>query len=215
MRKISLIMALSLVLVFGLTLQASAFDVIDISGDSNYVITDKNLNSHNIKEDYNATALIPYPSHDGYAVIDLPGPIWFNKEIVFDADDAGDNNFQITWDITNTSPYTWSDYHIVFMNDIGQVISEPNTSSAEFKGVTIIGNSEVDFYYDPPGGGLIYTDDTLNITLGLDLTGLPEAGGTIRCRQIATTAVPLPASLPLLGSGLLGLGLLGWRKVRS
>jgi hypothetical protein len=31
-----------------------------------------------------------------------------------------------------------------------------------------------------------------------------------------TAVVPIPAALPLFGSGLLGLGLLGWRrKVRS
>jgi hypothetical protein len=138
----------------------------------------------------------------------LPGPIWFDKEIVFDSDDADDNNFQITWDITKTSPYTWSDYHFIFLNDVGQVISEPNTSSADFKGKTIIGNSEVDFFYDPPGGKLIVPNtpgqDTLQVTLGLDLTGLPDGGATLIVRQVATV-VPIPPSAFLMGSGLLGL----------
>jgi hypothetical protein len=215
MRKISVIMALSLVVVFGWALQASAFDVIKISSDPNYAITDKNLSSHNTTEDYNATSVVPFPSHDGNAVVDLPGPLYFDKELVFDDQDVKKSNFQITWDITNTSPYPWSDYHFIFLTDQGQVISAPNTSSAEFKGVTIIGNSEVDFYYFPPGGSLIDPGDTLHITLGLDLTGLPEAGATILCQQIATTAVPLPATLPLLGSGLLGLISLGWRKAKA
>ena len=124
--------------------------------------------------------------------------------------DTGKNNFQITWDITNTSPFTWSDYHFI-LSDVGQVVSLPNTSSAEFKGVTVIGNTEIDFFFQPPGGSLIATGDTLHVTLGLDLTGLDPAGATMTCRQIAT-AVPLPATLPLLGSGLLGLGLIGWRR---
>lgn len=215
MRKILTMMALSLVLVFGLAMQASAFDVINVSGDPNYVITDKNLNSHNVKEDYNALDLIPFPSHDGFAVVDLVpndngGVIWFDKEVIFNEADAGDNNFQITWDITNTSPYTWSDYHFIF-SDVGQVIRDPNTSSAEFKGKDTFGNTEVDFFYDPPGGSLIAPGETLHVTLGLDLTGLPDGGTTMLCRQIAT-AVPIPAALPLFGSGLLGLGLLGWRR---
>jgi hypothetical protein len=210
MKKISVITLLSLFVGFGLVLNAMAFDVIYPGSDPNYAITDKNLNSHNIKEDYNAKSLIPFPSHDGYAVVDLPGPIWFDKEIIFDDKDAGDKNFQITWDIANTSPYTWSDYHFI-LSDIGQIISVPNTSSAEFKGVTLIGNTEIDFFYDPPGGSLIATNETLHITLGFDLSNIDPAGATMTCRQIAT-AVPIPAALPLFGTGLLGLGLLGWRR---
>jgi len=208
MRKISIIMVLGLALVFGLALQASAFNVVNISGGPNYTITA--ISGHNVQEDYNALFLIPFPSHDGFAVVDLPGPIWFDKEIFFNSDDAGDNNFQITWDILNTSPYTWSDYHFI-LSDIGQVIRDPNTSSAEFKGVTIIGNTEVDFFYDPPGGSLIAPGETLHVTLALNLSGINPLGDIMLCRQIAT-AVPIPAALPLFGTGLLGLGLWGWRR---
>jgi hypothetical protein len=215
MRKILIMMALSLVLVFGLAMQASAFDVINVSGDPNYVITDKNLNSHNVQEDYNALDLITFPSHDGFAVVDLVpndngGVIWFDKEVIFNEADAGDNNFQITWDITNTSPYTWSDYHFIF-SDEGQVFSEPNTSSAEFKGVTLVGNTEVDFFFDPPGGQLVDPGEILHVTMGLDLNGLDPNGATLQLRQIAT-AIPVPPSAFLLGSGLLGLGVLRWRR---
>jgi hypothetical protein len=210
MRRTAVSIICCFVLVLGLSMNSMAFDVINVSGNPNYEITAINVNSHNVKEDYNAKSLIPFPSHDGYAVVDLPGPSWFDKQIIFDARDAGDNNFQITWDITNTSPYTWSDYHFI-LSDVGQVVSLPNTSSAEFKGLTIIGNTEIDFYYQFPGSSLIATGETLHITLGFDLTGLDPLGATMTCRQIAT-AVPLPATLPLLGSGLLGLALLRWRR---
>lgn len=52
MRKISLVMALSLVLVFGLAMNAMAFNVLNLSGDPNYVIT--SVSGNNVKEDYNA-----------------------------------------------------------------------------------------------------------------------------------------------------------------
>lgn len=210
MKKIAIIMALSLALVFGMALNCLAFDIINISADPNYAITDKNVNSHNVKEDYNAKSLIPFPSHDGYAVVDLPGPLWFDKEILFDDKDAGDRNFQISWDITNTSPYTWSDYHFLF-SDVGQTFNDPNTKSAEFKGTTIVGSTEVDFFFNPPGGSLIAPGETLHVTVAFDLTGLDPAGATMLCRQIAT-AVPIPVALPLFGTGLLGVGLLGWRR---
>jgi hypothetical protein len=42
--------------------------------------------------------------------------------------------------------------------------------------------------------------------LGLDNVSLVGAG---------TSAVPLPAALPLFATGLVGLGLLGWRRKRK
>jgi hypothetical protein len=41
------------------------------------------------------------------------------------------------------------------------------------------------------------------------VNGLPEI------LQASSTAVPLPAALPLFASGLVGLGLLGWRRKRK
>jgi hypothetical protein len=208
MRKIPLVMALSLVLIFGLAWQASAFNVIYLGTDPNYVIT--SVSGNDVQEDYNATQLIPYPSHDGFAVVDLDltgAPIYFDKAMVFDAKDLK-NNFTITWNISNTSPYTWSDFHFI-MEDEGQIIN--NASSADFKGVTITGNTEIDYYYDPPGGKLVAPGDTLQLIFSLDTTGL--TGTDIEFRQIAT-AVPIPAALPLLGTGILGLFCMGRRKAR-
>jgi len=215
MRKFCMIMALSMVLVFGLAWQASAFTVTYLGTDTHYAIT--SVSGDNVKEDYNATKLIPYPSHDGYAVVELDStgaPIYFQKRMEFDEKDLK-NNFTITWDITNTTPYTWSDYHFILENE-GQTITKG--SSNNFKGVSITDPTLITFFYDPPGGKLIAPGQTLNVEFTLDTSNMVILPGNttvdIEFTQIAT-AVPIPAALPLFGTGLLGLLGLGWRKART
>jgi hypothetical protein len=208
MKKISLAMMLSLVLVFGLALNAMAFNVVYTGTDTNYAVT--SVSGNDVKEDYNAQSLIPFTSHDGNAVVDLDStgsPIYFDKVMVFNDKNDLKKNFEITWDITNTTPYTWSDYHFILANE-GQSITK--AQSADFKGVTITDPTLITFFYDPPGGQLIDPGDTLHVNFTLDTSAL-SLGDDIELRQIAT-AVPLPAALPLFGTGLLGLGLLGWRR---
>jgi hypothetical protein len=61
----------------------------------------------------------------------------------------------------------------------------------------------INIYYDPKALANLYL-------LGKDYT---FAGGSGELSADATTA-PLPPSVLLLGSGLLGMGLLGWRRKR-
>jgi hypothetical protein len=206
MKKFSVIMGLSLVLVFGLAMNAMAFNVIYTGTSSLYAVT--SVSGNDVKEDYNSTDLIPFASHDGFAVVDLSSAnIWFDKIMIFDDKNDLKKNFEITFKVTNTSPYTWSDYHFI-LADEGQSITKGQ--SADFKGVTIIDPTEIDFFYDPPGGKLVAPGEELQMNITLDTSGL-TLGDDIEFRQIAT-AVPLPAALPLFGTGLLGLGLIGWRR---
>ena len=211
MRKRYLLLALSWPLILGLTLQAQAFTVTYPGTDTNYAITQ--VSGHNVKEDYNAQSqLIPFPSHDGAAVVDFSlagAPIYFDKVLVFD-DKDDKSNFEITFDVTNgidkgaDGQFTWSDYHFILSN--AQGVKFTSGQSADFKGVTL-SDTEVDFFYDPPGGKLIDPGEVGQFNLSLTLPAFPDGTTlTVNLRQIATAApVPLPPSLLLLGSGLLGL----------
>jgi hypothetical protein len=46
-------------------------------------------------------------------------------------------------------------------------------------------------------------------------TFIGQSFGTITAVEIAQTSVPIPAALPLFATGLVGLGLLGWRRKRK
>lgn len=219
MRRFYFFLALSLPIILGLTLQAQAFTITYLGTDTNYAITD--VSGHNVKEDYNAqNQLIPFPSHDGAAVVDFSvagAPIYFDKVITFDDKDSK-SNFEITFDVTNginkgaNGEFTWSDYHFILSNPQG--VTFTSGQSAEFKGVTV-SDTEVDLFYDPPGGKLIVPGDEGHFNLSLSTPDIPAGTTlTVDLRQIATAdPVPLPASLLLFGSGLLGLA--GWKRFRK
>ena len=67
------------------------------------------VSGHNVNEDYNAQSqLIPFPSHDGAAVVDFSvagAPIYFDKVITFDDKDSK-SNFEITFDVMTCPPKT-------------------------------------------------------------------------------------------------------------
>jgi hypothetical protein len=191
MRKISIGSALGLVLVFGLAMQASAFNVINISGDLNYEIT--SIAGHAVFENYKATIVI------GNEVVD-PGPIYFDKTLEFLGLDP--NPFEINWHITNSTDFTWTDYHFIF-DDAGQTIADTPLNSDRFANVTTNGTTLVDC-----SDGTVAPGDTVLINMQLDW--VPGSFFLVDFRQVAT--VPIPAALPLFGTGLLGLGLLGWRR---
>jgi hypothetical protein len=220
MRRFYTFLALSLPIIFGLTLQAQAFTITYPVTDTNYAIT--NVSGHNVKEDYNAQSLLkPFPSHGGAAVVDFSGegaPIYFDKVITFDDKDSK-SNFELTFDVTNgidkgaNGKYTWDDYHFILINPQG--VKFTSGQSAEFKGVTV-SDTEVDLCFYPPGGKVIVPGDEGHFNLSLSIPDIPN-GTTliIELRQIATDTpvVPLPSTVLLLSSGLLGL--VGWRRFRK
>ncbi|MFA4904387.1 MAG: hypothetical protein WC600_16760 [Desulfobaccales bacterium] len=217
MRKFAIGLALGLVLVFGLAMQAMAFHV-EATAVYDNLNTIENVNTTGsgfaIFEDYNETFLTPYPSHDGFAVVDSAGH-FFDKVIDFTDSPVGDH--LATFHITNTSPYCWSDYHFELWNAdfteraTGVVMKEPFNSD-DFKQFELSADGlTLNFWNGGFGGSRDVCPGPAPANFVITFDVADDADLSFGLRQIAT-AVPIPAALPLFGSGLLGLGLLGWRR---
>ena len=111
--------------------------------------------------------------------------------------------------MTNNTPYVWSDYHYFVLAQAPQIT---NANPAVLNPEIAPDGFSVSFYADQ-ANKLINPGDTQDFVLSFDTSDLTE-GYSFNLRQIAT-AVPVPAALPLFGTGLLGLIGLGWRKIRS
>lgn len=229
MKKFTLVLALGLALVFGLAMQASAHTISkigDAASDGNYLITkDEGANHATVFEDYNAQSLVaftppvlPSGATSVNAVVDFNSagdPIYFTKALVLDeADTPGSHAPPFSWEsnfhITNTSPYTWTNYEFIITNLPSGVILDTADNSNQLKG-KFQDATHLEFYatdatqFVAPGELL-----NLNFKLAIDHKILPGETVEIDFMQVATTNVPLPPSAYLLGSGLLGL--LGWRR---
>jgi hypothetical protein len=133
-----------------------------------------------LNETYGEDGLTPYPSHGGSAVVNDAGK-FFEMEMTVDA--AG--NYMMSIDLINASPYTWSDYHFIFDEDIEVTFYATNAfdnSSYE--------NHEVSFWTPgeiPAGQNFRFTFEfTVN------------AAGTYTLTQLATTEAGA-AAVPAVG----------------
>lgn len=98
--------------------QAHAFLVTDMdTSDANIITsqeflitTPENLPVYQVAEDYNERYLVPYPSHDGNGIVNQQGG-FFDKIVDLEGTDGW---ITLNFQVTNTSPYVWSDYHFEF-----------------------------------------------------------------------------------------------------
>jgi hypothetical protein len=214
MRKIPLIMALALVLVFGLAMQAAA----DTTFTSHITVPKAN-------ENFNEST-VPPPYTDVVITVDDSGI----AKVKFDATPYGyllgsvigvnlsqDATLDEDKDITFSSPVDTPGFN-------SQSTTTPPQVSNTFGDFTL--NVSFDDAFGHGFGGVTFyltgTWDNANSVLAFNSDGFDaychvsnNLAGDLNSTGFAGEPVPIPAALPLFGSGLLGLIGLGWRTVRS
>lgn len=195
-----------LLLFFSGQAMAAGVNVVDLNpADQNIITGVVNGADHtDIYEDVNETFLVPYPSHDGYGIVNPAGG-WFDKQVT---NNGVAGPWVLDFFVYNSGPYTWSDYHIEFWNAGFTERLNPGPALLGYANFSV-----------PPTGALFQNHgfdgttiswwapgwqapgQTQQFNLTLDMSLMPTIFGL---RQVATT-VPLPPALWLLGSGLLGL----------
>ena len=177
-----------------------------------------------VDETYADNDLIPYPSHDGYAVVhDFGSGYWqyFDKYVYLSEIDRLNNFVDLVFSIGNRSELFWSDYHFEFWD-----LSFQNrlTVNELFFDNEWFNMGETISYTDTYGTGTIvtfWTEEMGNLLgpgmdsrfyLSIDLLLNVDLMNGFALRQVAT-ATPIPGAVWLLGSGLLGL--IGFRRKRK
>jgi hypothetical protein len=194
-----ILMILLLIQVSAMAITVEDLDPTD--NNSIHSVTEISPNAVGIVEDYNERYLIPYPSHDGYAIVNEAGG-FFDKKVTF-LQNESDGPYLFIIDVKNTSPYIWSDYHFEFysdsefknpFNDIGLITywySDDFTNSSW-------DGSSLNFWSPE----WVEPTEWAYYEIHFDATLIDE--NFLYIRQIATT-VPEPSNMILFGLGLLGV----------
>lgn len=186
----------------------AAISIVDIYSDNNIITSQDNSvpTSLIVDESYGELTWVPYPSHDGYAVVNSNFQ-YFDKLLTY-TDAISGTSSTLQFNVTNNTLSSWSDYHIELWDStfttrlssslVTGYINDQFTSSDNTGGV-------VSFWAPGSHNPL----ETGAYAIETDLYAINDAAnGSIGIRQVAT--VPEPASMALVGIGLAGL--LGYRR---
>ena len=205
--------------------QVGAMSITDLDTSDSNTITDQHYNPPDefveptlwVWEDYGETVVIPYDSHDGGAVVNEQLG-YFDKVIAFSDEDATSFNNPAELDffeVRNSTPYTWSDYHFEFWSEdfterLADFPLEYLSNYSLFTDMSFDGS--VLTYW---GGAGVAPGATVEFLMFPNLSQINgRQAGAFGIRQVATTQppdlIPEPCTLSLLALG--GLGLLRRRR---
>lgn len=204
---------------FLLVAPSQAANIVDVYSDDLNFITDQNQEDNTlfVTEDYNEDNIVPYPSPNGFAVVDNDSgePVhWFDKILtILPSDFNRFSIFRLQFNLTNTSPYFWSDYHYEFYNidftqkipinpvQIGQFLEEDEAAFSTTKNGLM---SDAIWWIIPENSsspwGMSVGETWVNWIdfdyIKLVDAGVCQPGGSCQfgIRQIATTHVPESSS---------------------
>jgi len=191
--------------------QALAMSIVDVDPNDLNSISDYDVDADVLHselltfEDYNETRLIPYPSHDGFAIVN-PGGGFFDKVVTYEQADVG-RPWAFDFRVHNTSPYPWSDYHFEFWD---ATFTNPLNLSGVIYGWTndIFQNASFDGYvlkfWAPDWQVPCQTNELLFFVNNLQNVAGPGPA-SFGIRQVATT-VPEPLTMLGLFAGVSALG---------
>ena len=157
------------------------------------------------------TGLVPIQPDAGHLAIVTPGLTYFDKIVNFSGFTSNEIGL-MTFQITNSTPYHWLDYHFEIWNTSFTVREQapwafPNSPtftpalvSDQFTGLSI--NPNVGSVFSFPNSGERHEVGVTGIyTLRMELFSFANTGaGEFGLRQVATTT-PEPASMAIFGIG--------------
>jgi hypothetical protein len=195
---------LALLLSVAPTVQANAeISIVDVyNTDANVIQSQFNFNPTIllVNEDYKELTRIPYPSHDGSAIVNSSSQ-YFDTVVTYTGASVEPSMFQFR--VTNTTPWQWSDYHFELWDStfttrldssvITSYNGSPLTNSQNIGGVV---SFLAPFSQNPSETGVYL--------LGINLQAIGGADGNFGIRQVATT-VPEPGTIMLMGIGAVGM----------
>jgi hypothetical protein len=170
-------------------------------------------------ESYGESTLIPYSSlvpiypDAGDKALVTPSSTYFDKSVTYSGFQTGDL-VEFQFEITNNSLYPWRDFHFEIWNDDFTARQQapwaspnpnsgnlPTLASDKFTGLVIHPN--VATFHSFAGSGERHNIGEIGTyTLRMELYSFNNTGnGSFGLRQIATTAVPEPASMAIFGLG--------------
>lgn len=169
-----------------------------------------------ITESYGESGLIAYDPYGLGVYNSIAG--WFDKIITIEPNEPNDDpriNFTLDFEVTNNTPYDWTDYHLEFWEVSGEDFVNPLT------GIDFDNGSRVPKKFNASGtnadrSASIYSDGLLapGETNTFWIEFKTEMPLTFGIRQVATTApIPEPTTMLLLGAGMIGLAGLGRKKL--
>jgi hypothetical protein len=200
---------LALLLSFAPLGQANAAILIaDVHNtDANTIVSQDNTlpTLLTVTENYQENTWTSYPSHDGYALVNSSLQ-YFDKIVTYTGAASGTQS-TLTFVVTNSTPWAWSDYHLELWN---------SDFTTRYTTINLSAYSTDQFTNKDYTGGIVsfYAPGSHNPTevgtysISTDLYAINgSTDGSFGIRQVAT--VPEPGTIMLLGIG--GLGMLGMK----